>query len=231
MLLSNEKQTVVRMECLNAVNETSSNASLLDFRIHDLVERQELHDLNVHFLANINDVKRNGCETEINLSGINQDQIVQVPRKIFLRTIEKPSSYADLICTEDGKNLIKELTSILAEHNYFWFLTHSQELKEKVKALKKQVHVLKIFEIAFTNSKLAEDILKIYNNSSKWDIVVKETNKKMQKLEDEGILHVYMNDFAAAIGIHAEQVHEYFLKKDSAGFLTHLINRLKFKDF
>lgn len=191
-----------------------------------VLEAQE-NQATSHPLADSLRAGQRRLRTETSLLTIQPAQINQMPRKIALQANGNSPSYAELICTEKDKSLIAELTSTLAEHNYFWFVVHAQELKKKVKVFKNRVHVLKILEAVFTNSKLKKDIIEIYNDSTKWDAVVNETNKKMRKKEEKGLLHIYMNDFAIAIGVPPQEIQGYFLRKDWEGLLTYLVNRVK----
>lgn len=137
-----------------------------------------------------------------------------------------PPTYAELVCTEKDKKLIAELTSILAKHNPIWFVIHAEKLNKKIKALKNRVHVLKILETVFTNSRLKKDIKAIYKDKTKWSAVVEETKKKMAKAEKNGQLHMYANDFALAVGAPPHEIQGYFLRKDWEGLLTYLVKRM-----
>lgn len=141
-------------------------------------------------------------------------------RETIVCTLE--SSYEDLGCTDRDKELIADLIRTLAKHDHFWFIVHAHEWKRKVKAIR-HVHVLKMLETIFTNHKLQKYIATISNDATKWEMVVKDLKKKMQKAETQGQLHCYMNDFAIAIGVPVEEIQPFFLRKDWEGLLTYLI--------
>lgn len=146
-----------------------------------------------------------------------------------LRTETHPTvlrSYTDLVCTEHDKKQIAELTHILAKHDQLWFLVHAEELKKKMKPIKERVHVLKILETVFTNPHLKKDLATIFKDKAKRDAVIKETQRKMEKAEKKGNLHLYAHDFALAIGAKPEEIQGFFLRKDWKGLLTHLVKRL-----
>ena len=157
----------------------------------------------------------------------NNAQVLGMPKELALQANGNPPSYAELECTEKDKKLIAELTHDLAKHNHFWFIIHAHELKKKVKVFKHRVHVLKMLETVFTNPRLKDDILEVYNDPDKWDAVVTETYKKMRKMEKKGLLYIYMNDFATAIGAPPKEIQVFFLRKDWEGLLTYLVNRMK----
>ena len=162
-----------------------------------------------------------------NLSAIREARMNQIQKEAPSEAQGNPPSYAELVCTEKDKHLIGELTSTLAQHNRLWFVLHAGEIKKKVEIFKNRVHILKMLEAIFTNPKLKHDIIKIYKDSTKWNAVIKETKKKMHKMEKKGLLHTYTDDFASAIGAPLEEIRNLFLNRDWEGLSNYLVKRIK----
>lgn len=165
-----------------------------------------------------------GVSAEADLKAQKQTRaIIKVPPKDETKI---DLAYYQLTCTAYHKETIGYIISSMGTQSYFWLFRHFNELKDKGKEIH-DVHPLKFLETIFSpegrENGLRNHMEAVMDSRFTRTNFIEGLGASLTKRSMEGQLHIYREDFAKAIEIHAHEIDPHFQNHDWEGMVRHLM--------
>jgi hypothetical protein len=130
--------------------------------------------------------------------------------------------YKDLPCDEQDRANIYEIISTMAEKGKLGLLFHQGHLRE-IGAKINHVHPLKFLASIFKDPYLKSCMYYIWDDRFKWNGFLDGLAPSLEREAEKGKLHVYLNEFAADLGVESDSLKSYFDARDWGNMVLFLI--------
>jgi hypothetical protein len=148
----------------------------------------------------------------------NLGSIIKLPSKPG-----KDIPYSELICTDQDKAYIVEIITTIADNSKFSLLLKQTHLKN-LGAVINHVHPYKFLVVATSSPQLKAAIALIFDDYFKKNGFMDGLGARLSTEAEKGSLEQYLPQFAAEIGIPAEEVQPFLRSREWDGFIHFLIN-------
>ncbi|MCI0381684.1 MAG: hypothetical protein L0207_01335 [Chlamydiae bacterium] len=138
--------------------------------------------------------------------------------------------YYELEVSQEKKKLINQLLNTMAKNNVFKLLFEKKRLKEIGKKIL-DVHPVRFLSIIFTDNRLIECLVKIRENSFKWEGFTKGDKDipglfiRMEREADRDNLTRYIPGFSEEVQVDNQKIISYIQNRKFEGLIKYLLEQ------